>query len=167
MTSTPVTTAVPATSLTGRPSPRTVAWRSSNGRIWIGQSVLAVLFVMAAVPKLGNDPHTLAEFGRLGIGVAGMHAIGVLEVAGAIALLIPRLCGLAGLGFVALMSGATGLTLAHIGVANAAVPAAFLVAAALVAWTRRNRTTQLAATVVTLARRGGTRPPTIWRRDGS
>jgi len=46
---------------------------------------------------------------RLGIGAAGMHAIGVLEVAGAIALVIPRLCGLAALAFVALMSGATGL----------------------------------------------------------
>ncbi len=62
MTTTHVTTTVPATSLTNRPSARTVPWRSSNGRIWIGQSVLAVLYVMAAVPKLNNDPHTLTEF---------------------------------------------------------------------------------------------------------
>lgn len=108
MTTTPVTTAVPATSLTGRPSTRTAPWRSSNGRIWIGQSVLAVLYVMAAAPKLSNDPHMLAEFGRLGIGAAGMHTIGIVEVAGAIALLIPQLCGVAALAFVALMSGATG-----------------------------------------------------------
>lgn len=128
--------------------------------------MLAVLYVMAGMPKLSNDPHTLAEFGHLGIGAAGMHTIGILEVAGAIALLIPQLCGVAALAFVALMSGATGLTLAHIGVANAAVPAAFLVAAAAAAWARRDRTAPLAATVVTHARREGTRPPTLWPRDG-
>jgi len=166
MTTTQVTTTVPANSLTNRPSSRTVPWHSPNGRRWIGQSVLAVLYVMAALPKLSNDPHTLAEFGRLGIGAAGMHTIGILEVAGAIALLVSQLCGLAALAFVALMSGATGLTLAHIGVANALVPAAFLVAAAVVAWARRDRTAQLAATVVSVARREGTRPPTLWPRDG-
>lgn len=160
------TTPVTATRLTGRPGTRTAPWRSSNGRAWIGQGVLALLYVMAAAPKLGNDPHTLAEFGRLGIGAAGMHTIGILEVAGAIALLIPRLCGVAALGFVALMSGATSLTLAHIGVANALIPAAFLVAAVVVAWARRDRTAQLAATVVSVARREGTRPPTLWPRDG-
>lgn len=160
-TSTPVSTTRPI----GR-STRTAPWHSTHGRLWIGQGVLAALYVMAAVPKLSNDPHTLAAFGRLGIGAAGMYTIGILEVAGAIALLIPQLCGVAALAFVSLMSGATGLTLAHIGFANAAVPAAFLVAAAVVAWARRDRTAQLAATVVTLARQGGTRPPTIWPRDG-
>lgn len=166
MTTTPVATTVPSTSAAGRSDTRLAPWRSSNRRIWIGQCVLAVLYVMAAVPKLSNDSRTLAEFGRLGFAAAGMHTIGMLEVAGAIALLIPRLCGVAALAFVALMSGATGLTLAHVGVANAAVPAAFLVAAAIVAWTRRDRTARFAATVVTLAGREGTRPPAIWPRDG-
>src|SRR6266498_1326563 len=47
---------------------RTGAWRSANGRLWILQAALALGYVMTAVPKLSNDPHTLAQFADLGIG---------------------------------------------------------------------------------------------------
>ncbi len=145
--------AAPATVTAAAWSDRRAPWRSANGRRWILQAVLAVLYVMAAAPKLTGDPGTLAQFAHLGIGAAGMHLIGTLEVAGAIGLLIPRLCGLAALAFVALMSGATMLTVVHLGLAAAGVPAAFLAVAAFVAWTRRDRTARLAAAAASVIRR--------------
>ena len=61
---------------------------------------------MAALPKLTADPMTVAGFTAMGFGATGMFVIGLLEVAGAIGLLIPRLTGLAALCLVALMIGA-------------------------------------------------------------
>jgi hypothetical protein len=86
-----------------------------------------------------------------------MHTIGIVEVTGAIALLLPRLCAvaalaIAALAFVALMRGATGRILAHTGIADAAGPAHFLEA-------------PLAITAVMVVRRGGTRALSIWPRD--
>jgi hypothetical protein len=55
---------------------------SHNGRVWLLQTVLAIAYLGAAAPKLGNDPHIVAKFADLGVSAAGMHAIGVLEIAG-------------------------------------------------------------------------------------
>jgi hypothetical protein len=92
-----------------------------------------------------------------------MHAIGVLEIAGALGLLIPRLIGAAAAGLVALMIGAVTLTAVHIGVVGAIVPAAFLVAAGVLAWGRRDRTIRLASD---LARAGGRTPSSTRQRHG-
>ncbi len=122
-------------------------WRSTNGRLWILQAALAIGYVMAAVPKLSNDPRILAQFAGLGIGAAGMHRIGGLELAGTVGLLVPRLCGLAALAFVALMIGAVAVTVMNLGAGDAIGPTAFLAVAAVLAWTRRDRTARLAAPV--------------------
>jgi hypothetical protein len=126
--------------------------RSASGRLWALQAVLAVGYVMAAVPKLSNDPHTVAQFADLGISATGMHLIGCLELAGAVGLLIPRLCGVAALAFVGLMLGAVAVTVVQLGVVDAIVPAAFLAVAAVLAWTRREGTARLAARVVRAVR---------------
>ncbi len=129
---TTIHTTQPAATATA-PLPRTAPWRSTNGRLWILQSALAIGYVMAAVPKLSDDPHTLAQFADLGIGAVGMHVIGGLEIAGAIGLLIPRLCGLAALAFVALMIGAVAATVVNLGIVVAIVPTALLAVAAVLA----------------------------------
>ncbi len=76
-----------------------------------------------------------------------MHLIGSLEIAGAIGLLVPRLCGPAALAFVALMIGAVVTTVVNLGIVDAIVPTAFLAVAAVLAWTRRDRATRFAALV--------------------
>jgi hypothetical protein len=101
---------------------------------------------MAAIPKLTADPQAVAGFTELGLGTAGMYVIGVLEIAGAIGLLIPPLAGLAGLALTALMVGAvisTLLTSAEL----VAIPAAVLVLTGIIAWGRRRRTAELIALV--------------------
>jgi uncharacterized membrane protein len=86
-------------------------------------------------------------FAAMGFSAAGMLIIGCLEIAGAIGLLVPRLSGLAALGFVGLMIGATVATTLTMGVGPALMPAALGVVAALVAWGRWYRTVELAHSV--------------------
>ena len=69
--------------------------RAANIALWVLQVLTAGVFVMAAVPKLIADPQAVAGFTMMGLGVTGMYAVGVLEVLGAVALLIPALSGLA------------------------------------------------------------------------
>ncbi len=106
----------------------------------------AAVFVWAAIPKLTADPMAVQGFTAMGLGIAGMYIIGSLEVAGAVALLIPRLAGLAGLAFVGLMIGAVVASLPF-GAAMVVVPAAVGVLAAVIAWGRRRSTVELVALV--------------------
>lgn len=101
------------------------------------------MFVSAAIPKLTADPMAVAGFSAMGLGLMGMYIIGTLEVAGAVALFIPRLAGLAGLAFVALMIDAVVATLLTVGAAMVATPAVVGVLAAVIACGRRRSTAEL------------------------
>lgn len=121
--------------------------RGVNLALWGLQVFTAAVFVMAAMPKISADPQAVAGFQALGLGEVGMYLIGSLEIAGAVALLIPLLCGLAGLAFVGLMIGAVITTLLMFGIEMVAMPAAALALAAMIAWGRRRRTAHLVALV--------------------
>ncbi|GAA4978807.1 DoxX family protein [Pseudonocardia tropica] len=135
MTSTTRTGTASATSATRRPRAATVG-------LWVLQVLLAGVFVMAAVPKVTADPVAVAGFDLLGLGTVGMVVVGWLELAGAVALLVPRLCGLAAVCQVALMVGATAVTVVLMP-AMVAFPALTLVAVCVVAWARRRDTAAL------------------------
>jgi hypothetical protein len=63
----------------------------------------------------------------------------VLELGGAVGLLVPRLSGLAATGLVGVMAGAVGTELFILGDPDGAVlPAILLASAAVVAWFRRS-----------------------------
>jgi uncharacterized membrane protein YesL len=83
----------------------------------------------------------------MGLGNTGMYIIGTLELAGAIAMFVPRLTGLAALCFVALMTGAVILTALIGGGVLVAIPATVGVVAAVVAWGRRDSTRRLVASL--------------------
>jgi uncharacterized membrane protein YphA (DoxX/SURF4 family) len=117
--------------------------RAANVALWALQVVTAAVFVVAAVPKVTAAPQAVEGFNAMGLGVAGMYIIGALELAGAVALLIPRLCGLAGLAFVGLMIGAVVTTLLMFGPGLLATPVVVLVLSAIIAWGRRRRTAEL------------------------
>lgn len=125
---------------TARPARRV---RPAHVALWVLQVLLAVLFLFSASGKFAADPTTVAGFEVMGLGGPGMYAIGVLEVLGAIGLLVPRLTGLAALGLVALMTGAVILTVVFVGAAMAVVPGPVLVLVAIVAWGRRESTRAL------------------------
>jgi uncharacterized membrane protein YphA (DoxX/SURF4 family) len=120
-----------STSVTTRRAvrPRTVA-------LWVVQVVLSALFVTAALPKLSGDPAMVDMFAAIGAGQWLRYLVGTLELAGAIGVLIPRLCRPAALGLVALMVGASATNL-FVFEASPAIPLAYLAVAGVVAWFRR------------------------------
>lgn len=110
--------------------------------LWALQILLALLFAAAAIPKLSGAAASVAMFATIGAGQWFRYFIGVIELAGAIGLLVPRLAGLAALGLVVDMIGATGV---QIGIfhSNQWFPATVLVLCALLAWGRWPQTRAL------------------------
>jgi hypothetical protein len=96
----------------------------------------------------------VAGFAMMGIGPAGMLTIGLLELAGAIAMFTPRLTGLAALCQVALMIGAVTTTLVYMDPVMAVLPAVVLVVVAVIAYGRRRSTVELIAFLRRLTARG-------------
>jgi putative oxidoreductase len=71
----------------------------------------------------------------IGVGQWFRYVVGALELAGAVGVLIPRLSGLAALGLVGLMAGAT-LTNVLVLSASPLLPIVLLVVSGTVAWSR-------------------------------
>ncbi|MFI1505935.1 DoxX family protein [Streptomyces sp. NPDC020597] len=102
------------------------------------QVILALFYgVASALPKLIAHPSASEAFDTIGWGSVGMYTIGVLELAGAIALLVPVLQSAAAIALGALMVGAFVVQVTVFGGQNAATPLILLVPLALIAWTRR------------------------------
>lgn len=110
--------------------------------LWLLQILLALGFLGAAIAKFTGNPASLESFDALGTGIWFAIVIGVLEVAGAVALLVPRTAGLAALCFVVLMIGAVLVQVLAVG-HGAAMPGVYLVLAAVIAWGRRGSTAAL------------------------
>ncbi|KMS69040.1 membrane protein [Streptomyces viridochromogenes] len=108
------------------------------------QIVLALFYAVAsALPKLIAHPSALEGFEEMGWGSAGMYAIGVLELAGAIALLIPVLQSVAAIALSALMMGAFVVQLTYFGGEYAVTPLILILPLALIAWARRGSNAEL------------------------
>ena len=116
--------------------------RAPNVALWALQVLLAVMFAMAGFAKLFGDPAVVEMFVAIGVGQWFRYLVGALEVAGAVGVLIPRLSGLAALGLVCLMIGATLTNLFVLG-ASPALAIGLLVIGALVAWGRWPKTEAL------------------------
>ncbi|MDN5917258.1 MAG: DoxX family protein [Pseudonocardia sp.] len=118
--------------------------RAASAALWVGQVLVAATLLFASVPKVTMDPMAVEGFALIGFSATGTLIIGLLEIAGAIGLLVPRLTGLAALCTVALMIGAVAFTIPTMGAAMAVLPAVNGVIAALVAYGRRHSTVELA-----------------------
>jgi uncharacterized membrane protein len=110
--------------------------RALNITLWILQGLLAAFFIVAsAAPKLIGHESAAEGFDLIGWGDWFMYFVGVVELAGGVGLLIPRLSGLAAIGLGLLMIGAA--------IFNATVldfpvltPLILLVLVAFIAWGR-------------------------------
>ncbi|MFJ9349553.1 DoxX family protein [Streptomyces sp. NPDC101237] len=108
------------------------------------QVLLALFYAGAsALPKLIAHPTAVESFDRIGWGSAGMYTIGVLELAGAAALLVPVLQSVAATALSALMVGAFIVQLTVFDGQNAATPLVLIVPLALIAWARRGQNARL------------------------
>ena len=105
---------------------------------WILAVFLALLFALAGGIKLIGAPAMVQEFAQIGIGQWFRFFTGILEVAGAAGLLIPRFRFWAALLIATIMFCATAINLWLLHVPGLARVTAVLVALALiVGWLRR------------------------------
>jgi len=81
------------------------AAKIGNVVVWILQILLAVTFVQSGWALFGDD--FVKKFDDIGFGQWFRYLTGVLEIAAAIGLVIPRVCGIAALALVGIMGGAT------------------------------------------------------------
>lgn len=123
--------------------------RAASVALWVGQILVAMTLLFASIPKVTLDPMAVQGFAAIGFSPTGTLVIGLLEIAGVVGLLVPRLTGLAALCVVALMVGAVAFTIPGMGAAMAVLPAVTGVIAALVAYGRRHSTAELATRVRT------------------
>ncbi|MFI8188048.1 DoxX family protein [Streptomyces sp. NPDC085946] len=159
---------VPASSVSSVPHPSGafpsgtgVAGAATARRRWArialrGLQVLLALFfgVAGALPKLIAHPSAVESFDELGWGAMGMYAIGALELAGAVALLVPVLQSVAAVVLSALMVGAFVVQVTVFDGQYAATPVVLIVPLALIAWGRRGHNAELVRLVPSVRRRG-------------
>ncbi|MDT7746311.1 MAG: hypothetical protein QOE59_5389 [Actinomycetota bacterium] len=118
--------------------------RAPTVALWTLQVLLALMFVGGSgLPKLMGESYAVQIFDDLGTGQWLRVVIGLLEVAGGLGLLVPRLAGLAATCLVALMVGATGAQLFFLDVGYWFTPVIVGVLLAVVAWVRRTEVVAL------------------------
>jgi putative oxidoreductase len=105
---------------------------------WLPRVALALVFAGAGFSKIAGDPAMVTLFADIGAGQGLRYVVGALEIAGAIGVMVPRLCGLAAAGLALLMIGATIVNVAVLGVSPVFTLFLFALAAATV-WLRRHR----------------------------
>jgi putative oxidoreductase len=112
--------------------------------VWIPQVALAVATGAGGVFKLTGDPAMVDMFDTIGVGQWFRYLVGVLELAGAVGLLIPRLAAFAAAGLAVLFAGAAITNVAVLDT-SPILPLAYLVVAAAIAWVRRPRNGAMSA----------------------
>ena len=129
-----------------REAPPRSGSRTVNFALWALRALLAVVFAMAGLAKVGGDPAMVEMFATIGVGQWFRYVVGALEVSGAVGVLIPRFSGPEALGLVCLMAGAALTNLFVLG-ASPLLPIGLLVAGAVVAWGSWPQTAALAGRI--------------------
>ncbi|MGW1279608.1 DoxX family protein [Streptomyces tsukubensis] len=101
------------------------------------QTTLIVVFMAAGSAKLAGAEQMIEAFDEIGAGHWLRYLVGMLEVAGSVGLLVPRLSGVAALGLASLMIGAviTNIIISAFSI----LAVILLLLSAAVAWGRRDR----------------------------
>jgi len=81
--------------------------------VWVLHILLAALFALQGILKLTSSPGWVSRFRAWGYPDNFYLFIAVIELAGAVALLIPKLAGVGALTLIAVMIGATITHLLH------------------------------------------------------
>jgi uncharacterized membrane protein YphA (DoxX/SURF4 family) len=113
--------------------------RGLNIGLWLLQVLLAFTFGAAGLAKVAGAPEAVDMFETIGAGQWFRYLVGVLELAGAVGVLILPLSGLAALGLVGVMVGAVVTNVFIIDESPWGAVAVLLVAG-VVAWGRREQT---------------------------
>jgi putative oxidoreductase len=124
---------------TGAPT-RPPQRKGANIALWVLQALLALAFVGAASGKLLGKPEMVALFETVGVGQWFRYVTGLMELTGALLIVVPRtkFFGAALLSVVMV-----GAVLTHLFILHTAptAPVVLLVLAGVVAWARRGEVT--------------------------
>jgi putative oxidoreductase len=101
--------------------------------LWVLRVVVGLAFLTAGGSKLAGAPAMVAMFAKIGFGQWFRILTGLLEVAGAIGLFVPRLAVYAASMLAVVMVGAIGFHLTRLG-GNPVPPIALLLLAILIVW---------------------------------
>jgi len=112
--------------------------RASLIALWLAQSALALMFLMAGGSKLAGVPSMVSLFDAIGLGQWFRYVTGVIEVASGIALLVPSTAIFGAMLLIPTMLGAI-VTNVFIVPASPVMPLLLLLVAAAVAWARRHQ----------------------------
>ena len=115
--------------------PRNVS-RAGNAVAWTLQILCALMFLFAGGSKLAGQQQMVDMFQAIGLGQWFRYLTGIIEVGGALLLLVPSLAFFGAIALAATMVGAVATHLFVIGGAPAA-PAVLLVATGAIAFLRR------------------------------
>jgi len=96
--------------------------------------MLALVFLLSGLSKLAGLDFATQDFARWGYPPWFMYLTGVIEIAGAIGLLIPRISALTAAVLALFMSGAVGTHLIHAEWLMSYVAGSIMLAAGLRAW---------------------------------
>ncbi|MEU8336051.1 DoxX family protein [Micromonospora tulbaghiae] len=114
--------------------------RGLHRTLWALQGVLGVFLIVASAgPKLFGEANAVQTFEDMGAAPWFRYLVGLLELAGGIGLLVPRLAGLAAVGLALLMVGAA-ITQVFIldGGALVLTPVVLFALFVFIAWGRRH-----------------------------
>lgn len=123
------------TSVTVHPSLANRRGRVGLIALWGVQVVLASLFFLAGSSKLTGAPAMVGLFDAIGVGQWLRYATGLVEVASAVALLVPSVAPFGAVALAATMLGAIATHLFIVG-GSPALPAFLLAGSLVIAWTR-------------------------------
>lgn len=109
-----------------------------NVILWILQIGFALVFLMAGVVKLLNEPMMVEVFAKAGFGQWLRYVVGVIEVGAALMLLIPKLVPFGALLLICTM---VATIIAHLTILgeSASLPIILLLLNALILWGRREK----------------------------
>jgi len=108
--------------------------------LWLLSALLALPVAMGGVAKLTGEQQMVDLFTDIGAGQWLRPLVGVLEIAGAVGLVVPRVAGLAAGGLILLMLGAVVTNLVVLGT-SPVLPLVFMALAVVVAVRRRVQAT--------------------------
>ena len=103
--------------------------------IWVLSILEAALFLSVGIPKILSVPIMVTEFGKIGLGQWFRYLTGILEIIGAIGLLIPKYSGYAALLLCAIMVGAVITILKVLG-GPPTLPIVVLIVSGIIAYFR-------------------------------
>jgi putative oxidoreductase len=127
-----------STAITAHQTPALPRGRVGLVALWLTQIALAAMFMFIGGLKLTGAPQLVALFDAIGIGQWFRYVTGSIEVASAVALLVP---GWAAFGVLLLIPTMVGAVFTHLFiVGGSAGPATVLLIGSLaIAWARRDQ----------------------------